>query len=459
MDIISTSDAKISGQPPDDDKIIIGPEKVLSEDLDLSDLWNTFLTADRARTGTFGDKLLETFGQKFRIAFLEYLRNIVREPDDINEVGFCENCGVPQWNDLMCSVRDDGSGDMICKSCWDSWVSCDRCDDRYPADELNTTLGDQEVCDSCRDNHYTYCENCDGYYDDEDDHRHPGDYSGCCESPQLEFAVRNDGTVPLQNDTRVTITLPEGTIDAEGLVAISNYLYQKGEPYWNMAYNLDPLGDQWQTRTGNFAKRLSRLAYESHKIKLTPQILSQVGVIASDHSKQVSVQVEVTRDLNKGPEYFYNEESCWWGSYGESRCAFKTNGGFGLRTFNGRSGYISGRAWALPLKLGRYEKLIPTFDTVTPAAFVLFNGYGDLSGYAAARVLAHMTGWTYRRIQFSCEPMYVNAGGYLVAPEEIAQRYTDKHTDQGINLSVALHSSLFRTEQAEREKETADVRS
>jgi len=71
----------------------------------------------------------------------------------------------------------------------------------------------------------------------------------------------------------------------------------------------------------------------------------------------------------------------------------------------------------MPLKLDELGNLIPTFDTETPAAFVVFNGYGDLGGYAPARIMSHMAGMTYRKITFDAQPMYVNPGapgvGYL----------------------------------------------
>jgi hypothetical protein len=64
-----------------------------------------------------------------------------------------------------------------------------------------------------------------------------------------------------------------------------------------------------------------------------------------------------------------------------------------------------------------------------------------------------MAGWTYRKIDFHCDWMYINAGGYLVAPEEIAKQYTNRR----LSLSVHKHASLFTTEQAAAEfkKETA----
>jgi hypothetical protein len=170
--------------------------------------------------------------------------------------------------------------------------------------------------------------------------------------------------------------------------------------------------------------------------------MSQVGNIARNHSTAVDVQIDVTRDLNQSPEAFYHDGSCWFTDYaGSSRCALKTNGGYGLRSFGTYS--VSGRAWVMPLRQDESGELVPTFETQTPDAFVVFNGYGDLSGYTAPRIVAHMAGMTYRKVGFDCDPMYINAGGYIVAPEEIAKKYTDG----SLSLSVHQHARLFDREQ------------
>ena len=354
-------------------------------DLDLPALWEQF---SRLRNG--------------QEAFLSHLRDIVRNPDAIDDVSFCDSCSTPAWSD-----------------------------------DLTGTLDGADVCEACLNGHFMWCESCDGYYQDSDSVNH--DHNCCCSSPQRRFKVRNDGCEPLANDTKVTIKLPSGAISAEGLTEISRYLDRQAATR-DLSYDLASLGDQWQTRAGNYAKRLSRLAYQSYQVKLTPEALSQVGCIARDHcTDSPSVEIEVTRDLNQSAAYFLHEDSCWWGSYGESRCALKTNGGFGLRSF-GDSGYVSGRAWVLPLRLAT-DSLTPTFETLTPDAFVVFNGYGALSGYAAPRILAHMAGWTYRKIDFSCAPMYVNAGGYLVAPEHIAEKY-----GTALELDLHQHARLFEEE-------------
>jgi hypothetical protein len=77
----------------------------------------------------------------------------------------------------------------------------------------------------------------------------------------------------------------------------------------------------------------------------------------------------------------------------------------------------------------------------------VFNGYGDLSGYVPARIVAHMAGMTYRKIGFDCSPMYVNNNsGYLVASEEIAERYAKAGA---LHLYTDTHSRLHASESRE----------
>jgi hypothetical protein len=399
------------------------PGSLDASDLDLAELWAAF------RPGRWNTSLRQA-------DFRQHLRELVSDPDSICELSFCYSCDSPAWDDDTFTTGDAVS---VCESCWDDLPFCDSCDERFQREDLNEMLSGSDVCDSCRDSYYTWCDHCDGYYNDSDSYEHEHEGGGCCESPQTRFAVRNDGEEPLANDTRATITLPAGTISAEGLKAIRDYLRDQG--HYDVSYDVAEIGDQWQTRQGNFSKRLSRYAYQTYQAKLTPDVLSQVGCIARDHSNAVDVSIEVTRDLNMPASEFYHEDSCWWGSYYESRCALKTNGGIGLRSFDS-SGGVSGRAWIMPLRKTENGKLAATFETMTPDAFVVFNGYGDLSGYAPARIAAHMAGWTYRKIDFYASPMYINAGGYLIAPEDIAEQYTDGE----LYLHISQHSNLFETE-------------
>ena len=395
-----------------------------SGDLDLPDEWRKFGTDPWGRMADFR----------------EYLRTLISDPDAVDEITFCESCNNPGWGDDMYSASSNNV--TLCASCYEDWHECYQCEDRFPADSLTETLDENSVCNRCIRDYYSYCEHCNGYrHDNDDNHDHDDDDDDCCYSPQQAFTVRNDGESPLKNDTRISVTLPAGYISDEGICAIARYLRQ--HDHFDLSFHLGKLGNQWQEKGGNYAKRLSRLAYTDFQVKLSPEVMSQIGCIARDHSNQVSVTIDITRDLNQSAGYFYHGDSCWWRDYRESRCALKTNGGFGMRSFDDRDS-VSGRAWVLPLKADLSGKLYPTFNTITPDAFVVFNGYGALSGYTGARILSHMTGWTYRKISFDCSPMYINAGGYLIAPEDIASKYTDG----SLHLSVSRHARLHERELA-----------
>lgn len=384
-----------------------------------------------------------------------YLRNVTKARLEV-----CRACATPQEE----VVADD---DGFCKPCKALYAQCEGCDDLGRINELCTTLNGLLMCSDCLDADWTWCESCDGYRADEDweNHQHGEGRDACgCESPAQKFQIRNDGEPPLSNDTRATASLPAGVISDEGITAIRCYLLMQGQ--YALADALEDLDPRWQTRQGNYTKRLSRLAYKSLGIKLPPAIVSQVGCLARDHSTAVDFEIEITRDLNLSAYDFGHEESCFWTTYYESRCILKSNGGFGLRTFlkgtsTSSGDYVTGRAWVLPLKLvgdnhptlfpppptlGTNEfayKLTPTFETLRPDAFVVFNGYGDLEGYAPARLLSHMAGMTYRKVELAVSGLYVNnESGYLVAPEEIAEPYTDGC----VNLSVSTHSTLFHDE-------------
>jgi hypothetical protein len=394
----------------------------------------------------------QTLGRyrKYRLwdDFLQWLREHVTDPDEVDDLRLCEYCEDPVMSEDGESVasRSRTTG-FACQSCIDdAYAHCYQCGDLRKLDDM-ITIDDESVCSPCRDDYYSFCETCDSYYHNDDSEEHSHDGSGCCESPALRFAIRNNGQ-ELQNDERVTVTLPAGHLDDEGISNIKRYLRLNlpDDQGYSVAALVDGLGREWQTREGNLTKRLSRAAYRALSVKLPPAIISQVGSIASDHSRAIDFAIETSRDLNMSSADWYHEDSCWWGSYSSSRCALKSNGGFGLRTFDEYDG-VAGRAWVMPLKRNERGSLAPTFNTETPDAFVVFNGYGDLGGYNAARIMSHMSGMTYRKISFSGSPMYVNGdSAYIVAPEEVAAQY---NTGGALSLSTSEHSDLYRRELTE----------
>jgi hypothetical protein len=361
----------------------------------------------------------------------------------LSEPCTCEDCGCLTY-ETTTVIGGRGTDREVCDySCRESYTYCDGCDCYRDGGGGSTVDGDWR-CDVCLSD-YGYCERCEAYvspYDDE--HTHGCD---CAVPGGRAFSVPNDGDGPLANDQEATVTLPAGTISEEGLAAVAFLL--RSNDLREVARLLPELGDAWQTRQGNYPKRLSRLAYNTLKVSIPADILSAVGTTAREHSTTTAqYRVAVTRDLNLPAEEFAHESSCWWGSESQSRCTLKSNGGLALRTF-GHYG-VTGRAWVLPLKrVG--SSLVPTFDTMTPAAYMVFNGYGELSGYAPARVWAHMTGMTYRKVGFSLGSAYVNSGGYLVAPEELATLYTDGSLYLNSD-DAPEHADLWDQERQERQE-------
>jgi hypothetical protein len=448
--------------------------------LDIPVKWQEFTRSDR---------LGSTFTRPDR--FMEWLKGYTHEPEAVDEmVLWCADCAKPDHEDDLCFVNE-GHG-SVCETCSNAYYGCESCEERFRLENMRSTLHGTSVCDYCRDNHYRYCEPCDGYYSENAEHYHEEDEggNGCCESPAMVFSLRNDGEDPLPNDTRVKVNLPAGEISEEGMGEIARlirgYGYARDDTSYEYLLDVEErnkwgllaveatteLGTKWQTKEGNYTKRLSRYAYKKWGLKVPPALVSSVGNVGSAHSRGVDFNIEITRDLNQSASEFAHDDSCWWGSYYASRCRLKTNGGFGLRTFDD-NGYVSGRAWVMPLKQSADAEtrvldpdscqdpaccapkyitttggLTPTFDTMGADAFVVFNGYEALSNYAPARILAHMTGMTYRKITFTCgssNDMYVNGeSGYLVAPEELA----DKYTDGALRLVVAQHATLYADEQA-----------
>lgn len=331
------------------------------------------------------------------------------------ECSACEGCVRPAWDDDGYHVRGHG---FICGDCYSrSYFTCGRCEDIYHDDDSNT-VGDETWCDRCRDRAAVWCEHCEQY----DTEGHDHDDSCGCEAPHRRFAfpANGDGTVP--NDERLAVTLPGGVIDSVGLSSITTTVWNSlsGDdrvrtPIWVLRDLIDAIGPEWQTSKGNFTKRLSK-AMHGAGVKVAPAIISEVGNIARAHSSTATEwEVEFTRDLNQSADFFYHEDSCWWQSHAASRCALKNWGGLGMRSFNA-SGYLTGRAWIQPLG----TDLQPTHRTEDAHAYLVYNGYGDLGDYTPARIVAHLTGRTYRlgRVGLSLGPQYVNGeSGYLVADQ------------------------------------------
>ena len=134
-------------------------------------------------------------------------------------------------------------------------------------------------------------------------------------------------------DEKIEVELAQGMIDSEGITQIFRYLrLQYDIPIYDRA--VEEIGVEWQTKRGNFTRRLSSYAYKKLGVKLPEMAITQVGNLARVHSaSEAKYTVEFTRQLNEDASYFYNDGSCWWSGYADSRCALKSWGGLGMRSF------------------------------------------------------------------------------------------------------------------------------
>lgn len=333
----------------------------------------------------------------------------------------CALCGEPAWTD-DCST--DADGELICEDCRPECYSCDRCDELHRDADDMTWVGDDHYCDACRSSCCSYCDNCDEWYHDDDsgEHQHDRDDDCWCEAPHPRFTFPANGAGSVAQDQRLLVELPAGVIDPRGIQEISAQLWatlKDGEVplcYTELIELVEGLDPTWQSSRGNFTRRLSAALYQGHGVKLPAGLLSSVGNLARQHSSSTSAwHIVLTRDLNQNAEDFYHEDSCWWGEYSYSRCALKNWGGMGLLSYSDSWSFApTGRAWVQPLNDG----LQPTHDAFGAHAYLVYNGYGDLEGSNAARIVAHLTSRTYRRVDCDIRSQFVNNdAGYLVADE------------------------------------------
>jgi hypothetical protein len=335
----------------------------------------------------------------------------------------CEDCNL--WSECEDEAVTVAGGHTVCQACADDrYTSCDRCGEYNDRDYICFITDIEEYyCDSCRDYWCSWCEYCEEYYRNEhDDHEDACD----CEPVNRKFRFHANGKGTVKQDKRLTVTLPAGTIDDEGLRLIRYLLRENiqdgmdANGYTRYASGvihevMEAIGDTWHGKKGNYTRRLSREFYSNHKIKVPEGVLTEVGNLARQHSSDTSEwAVEFTRNLNLSAEDFYHDDSCWWQSYYESRCALKSWGGLAIRSFDEHDN-VSGRAFIQPLN----DEFAPTHATINAHAFLVYNCYGDLDQAKAARIVSHLTSRTYRKIMVNSDPQYINGDmGWLVADEQ-----------------------------------------
>lgn len=329
------------------------------------------------------------------------------------EIVTCDDCGAWEWDDYTTITADD---DVVCDSHLndDDYRRCNGCD-KHRNRRRMTYVDDYWYCDDeCLDNHCFFCHDCDAWSRWEHEHDNEDEDDCDCDAPHVNFEFPANGHGTIGNDDRLDVTLPAGTIDSEGIRSIRMLLISNDIPWDAVDRVILATGDKWQGKKGNFTKRLSRELYATYSIKIPAPVLSEIGNLARQHSSTTSDwAVEFTRRLNLDADDFCHDDSCWWQSYYKSRCALKNWGGLGMRAFDSYDTPV-GRAWVQPLD----ADLQPTHDTLGAHAYLVYNSYGQVDEYKAARIVAHLTGRTYRKVVFMANPQYVNSNMAILVADE-----------------------------------------
>lgn len=400
------------------------------------------------------------------------------------EVRLCEFCSEYDTAD---SMEGDAFHGFICRPCRTNGdhtvcASCNNWESRNNTYYIEDR--DFRVCETCVENEYSYCDHCEVYVADPHNHADEDDEGGnetCgrgndgCDARGKDFTVNIGNGIMLEADKRTVYQLAGGEVDDVGRNRIVNTLVMwSDELFLNSiaATRLDrakigclvadiqseAFESKWETKEGKYPRRLSRYAYKTHALKIPAPILERIGNMAQESSAAApEFHLEFTREFNLSARHFAHADSCWWQSYYASRCYAKSNGMFGMRTFNpssqaGSGDYhdVTGRAWVSPFKLDvshmASAPLAPTTFTEIgegkAQGFIVFNGYGALSAINAARALAEMHGLAYKRIGFYASPMYINNDrGFIVGTPELIAKFDE------VRYASTQHSDLYKKEQ------------
>ena len=355
-----------------------------------------------------------------RVEWEDVLNALAAWNVDTDDLTVCDGCETLQWSSETCFLDHT----ILCEDCYSaSYTECAWCGDatRHEDAEQIEDIG-ESYCRRCAELYAYWCDECGEWSSDPHDHKQ---WCHCEARHQAFHMALADGTT-LANDARHTVILPRGVIARQGIDKIATLLRNDaGVMVWGDAL-IEAVGDVWQTRRGNFTRRVSSWAHRIHQVTIPSAILAEIGNIARAFSSdETTFHVELTRDFNRGPAAFYHEDSCWYGgnrSYNISLCALKDQGGIGLRSYasdHADADEPNGRAWIEPITIDEFGDANPTDDPGS-GVYVVINCYGALEGYAAARVLAAMIGGSYRKIAVRVLPQYVNGdSGYIVGPSDV----------------------------------------
>ena len=85
---------------------------------------------------------------------------------DCKEHEICDDCGEP-CEEIYAVHDSDDEIIHVCEYCRDNhYTYCDNCDEYYPSDDMTCIANGNYVCQSCLEEYYTACDDCDEYYRD-----------------------------------------------------------------------------------------------------------------------------------------------------------------------------------------------------------------------------------------------------------------------------------------------------
>jgi len=208
-----------------------------------------------------------------------------------------------------------------------------------------------------------------------------------------------------------TIKIPGNGIAAPGIDAIKSQLFD-----WGFC----PLPDDWcwdwrvggkGEYVGTLTKRIGKFYYQKHATKLTPDQLTTIGNLGSQHSTRDETHLfDIVDRIGWSAGDFGDEGSCYWSCHASAKDMILDNGGGAVRFYDPETQGGIARAWIVPWANN---------------CLLVFNGYG-LETLPIARILAaHFDHAYYRRVELRNNDafdgaLWINGGaGYLIGPQSV----------------------------------------
>lgn len=218
-------------------------------------------------------------------------------------------------------------------------------------------------------------------------------------APELQLSIK---------DQLINFILFSGAVDSNGPnFATKDYILPDDFDWnWNLT-GKDKYGLQ-----GSLTKRISNYYFKKFKIKISADVMSIIGnKLNKELTSEATVYFDMTNNLERGRDYFYNGSSCWFGSASNGRYFLMDFGGGAIRLLSDEKegSFPVGRCWFCPILDGK--------------ALVLFNEYGQAGLFSYARMLANISGLSYKRIVLhdTGDLVYLNHydNNYIIGPVDI----------------------------------------